>query len=201
MTTSSTLGLLVWDDEAGYGFHSAPPMDYTGDYFAKYQEMDDAPMGESLTDARVLLVDDHYQGEDIIDIGIGGGRFVNLMMCSGYDVNPSAVRWLKDSGLYRNPYDKRVDVLTFWDSLEHIPDPAAIVKQARKWVFVSMPIYQNEAHCRASKHFKPGEHLHYWTHDGLIEWFARQGFFLVDHNSVESDLGREGIKSYAFKHA
>jgi hypothetical protein len=176
-------------------------MDYTGDYFAKYQLMDETPMGEALTDARVLLVDDHYQGEDIIDIGIGGGKFVILMMCSGFDVNPSAVRWLKDQGMYRDPYEKKVEVLTFWDSLEHIPDPIAIVRQARKWVFVSMPIYDNEAHCRQSKHFKPGEHLHYWTHSGLVDWFAQQGFILMAHNDEESRIGREGIKSYAFKRA
>jgi hypothetical protein len=155
-------------------------MDYTGDYFAKYQLMDETPMGEALTDARVLLVDDHYQGEDIIDIGIGGGKFVILMMCSGFDVNPSAVRWLKDQGLYRDPYEKKVEVLTFWDS---------------------MPIYENEAHCRSSKHFKPGEHLHYWTHSGLVDWFAQQGFILMAHNDEESRIGREGIKSYAFKRA
>lgn len=201
MTTSSETGSLHWDDKAGYGFHSAPPMSYTGDYFAKYQEMDDTPMGEALTDARVEMVDDHYQGENIIDVGIGGGRFASLMMCNGYDVNPSAVKWLKDQGMFRDPYQTKAEVLTFWDSLEHIPDPAEIVRQARKWVFVSMPIYRDEEHCLASKHFKPGEHLHYWTHDGLIDWFARQGFVLVDHNSFESDLGREGIKSYAFKRA
>jgi hypothetical protein len=201
MTTSCETGSLIWDDKAGYGFHSAPPMDYTGDYFAKYQLMDETPMGEALTDARVLLVDDHYQGEDIIDIGIGGGKFVILMMCSGFDVNPSAVRWLKDQGLYRDPYENKVEALTFWDSLEHIPDPIAIVRQARKWVFVSMPIYDNEAHCRSSKHFKPGEHLHYWTHSGLVDWFAQQGFILMSHNDEESRIGREGIKSYAFKRA
>lgn len=201
MTTSSETGSLHWDDKAGYGFHSAPPMEYTQDYFAHYQQMDDTRMGDALTDARVMLVDEHYHGEDLIDIGIGGGKFVCAMMCSGFDVNPSAVKWLKEQGLYRDPYEKKVDVLTFWDALEHIPDPVAIVRQARKWIFVSMPIYTDKEHCLASKHYKPGEHLHYWTHDGLVDWFAQQGFILMDHNAVESELGREGIFSYAFKRA
>ena len=62
-----------------------------------------------------------------------------------------------------------------------------------------MPIYEDSRHCLKSKHFKPGEHLHYFTHDGLLLWFEQQGFACVEHNDIESQLGREGITSYAFR--
>jgi hypothetical protein len=35
----------------------------------------------------------------------------------------------------------------------------------------------------------------------LVDWFAQQGFILMAHNDEESRIGREGIKSYAFKRA
>jgi hypothetical protein len=198
MTRSSEDG-LIWDDDKGYGFHPAKPMSYSGNYFAKYQALDNTAMGKALTGARTNLVSEYYHGNDIIDIGIGGGRFCTEMQCYGYDVSQEAVHWLNSLGIYRDPYHRKTDVLTFWDSLEHIVCPSAIVQQAKRWAFVSMPIYQSMEHCLSSKHYKPSEHLHYWTDQGLIDWFAEQGFVCVDSNDQESKLGREGIHSYAFK--
>ncbi|MNG41039.1 hypothetical protein D3C84_1299630 [compost metagenome] len=50
-----------------------------------------------------------------------------------------------------------------------------------------------------SKHYKPGEHLHYWTLPGFVNWCEAQGFELQEANHAESELGREGITSFAFK--
>lgn len=63
----------------------------------------------------------------------------------------------------------------------------------------AMPIYKDQTDCLRSKHYKPGEHLHYWSLRGLIGWFARQGFGCVEINEKESELGREGITSFAFR--
>lgn len=200
MNNICDIGSLHWDDERGYGFDSTPPMSYSGNgYFSKYQDLDRTEMGVSLTQARRELVAAHYLGYDIIDIGIGGGRFCIEHGAYGYDVSNEALDWLKINGMYRDPYLHYSDALTFWDSLEHIPDPAKIVRTARRWVFVSMPIYMSKEHCLTSKHYKPGEHLHYWTDAGLVRWFAEQGFVCVTCNDIETQIGRDGILSYAFK--
>jgi hypothetical protein len=190
---------LIWDTEAGYGFHPEPAMEYSGSYFAKYVQMDQTPMGFQLTRARCDLVERHYHGVDIIDIGIGGGAFCIESGSYGYDVSQEAVDWLKERNIYRNPYEHKCAAITCWDSLEHVSDPVQLVQCASKYVFVSMPIYQDREHCVNSKHFKPGEHLHYWTHDGLIDWFARLGFVCMETNDEETKLGREGIGSFVFK--
>ncbi len=116
----------------------------------------------------------------------------------GFDVNPDAVAWLKAHESYYDPY-KGVAAITRWDSLEHIPDPEALIRSVGEWVFVSMPVYKDQADCLKSKHFKPGEHLHYWSVRGLIGWFAKMNFGCVEINEHESDLGREGITSFAFR--
>ncbi|MFU5322062.1 methyltransferase domain-containing protein [Pseudomonas aeruginosa] len=179
------------------GFHPRPPMNYSGPYFEKYQALDATPMGAALTTARVDMVRRHFDGE-VLDVGIGGGRFVIESGGNGFDVNEEAVQWLKSRNAYADPY-KGVAAITCWDSLEHVPDPEALVRCVGEWVFVSMPVYKDQADCLKSKHFKPGEHLHYWSVRGLIGWFAKMNFGCVEINERESDLGREGITSFAFR--
>jgi len=200
MTNALPPGLtdcLLWSEELGMGWHGRRPMDYEGAYFAKYQELDATPMGEALTKARVDLVRRHFSGQ-VLDIGIGGGRFVEESGGFGFDVNPEALQWLNANGCYKNPHFGW-DAMTFWDSLEHIPDPELMLRSIGDWAFVSMPIYKDQADCLKSKHFKPGEHIWYWTLDGFASWMDRQGFELREINHAESELGREGITSFAFR--
>lgn len=189
---------LLWSEELGMGYHPRPPMDYSGPYFDKYQDLDASPMGAALTRARVDLVRKHFAGQ-VVDIGIGGGRFVTDAGAMGFDVNAEAVAWLKSQDRFYDPYMHHAEAVTCWDSLEHIPEPEKLLDHVGEWVFVSMPLYRDQKDCLASKHFKPGEHLHYWSERGLIRWFARNGFACWDINERESELGREGITSFAFR--
>lgn len=189
---------LLWSEELGIGYHPRKPMDYEGPYFEKYQVLDASPMGEQLTKARVDMVARHMQPSEVLDIGIGGGRFVTDAGCYGFDVNQQANAWLRSKGKFRDANFGWVS-MTFWDSLEHIPDPESVVAKIKSFAFVSMPIYYSQMHCLESKHYKPGEHIWYFTQNGLIAWFARQGFGCVEINEKESEIGREGITSFAFR--
>jgi len=83
--------------------------------------------------------------------------------------------------------------------LEHIQDPDALISCVTEYVFVSMPIYENQADCLSSKHYKPGEHIWYFTEQGLKDYMANLDFNCVLVDDVESRLGREGIKSFVFR--
>lgn len=196
---------LVWLPEHGIGRYPVPKdRHYDGSYFKKYQQLAETDMGRKLTRARIQLVGRHFSGK-VLDVGIGSGQFVETRPDTwGYDINPDGVRWLKERRRWANLYDPwfpdaDFPALTFWDSLEHIDDPEAAVARAGQWVFVSLPIFESGDHVLRSKHFRKTEHVWYWTHDGLIKWFAEQGFTLLEHNTCESTLGREGIGSYAFE--
>lgn len=202
MTQSLPTGLtdtLLWCEEKGYGWHSSPPMQYSGEYFAHYQKLDETPMGAALTKARLELVEKYTKASLGVDIGIGGGRYVKESWGNGFDVSSEAVNWLKNTGSYVDPYIAPVYHVTCWDSLEHIPEPEKLLVQVKDWLFVSMPIYDNLADVLQSKHYKPGEHLHYWTLQGFIDWCDAQGFECQEINHAETELGREGITSFAFK--
>ena len=201
MTQSLPAGLsncLLWSPENGMGYHTAPPMSYQRGYWESYRARDATPMGAALTAVRVDFVRRHYTGP-LVDIGIGGGRFVREMGCQGYDVCIDAVAWLRDQGRYSDPYATSPNAIACWDSLEHIQEPEQLVSRVAGWVFVSMPIYGDVDDVLTSKHYKPSEHLWYWTDAGLVAWFERLGFALVADDDFETQLGREGINSYAFR--
>jgi hypothetical protein len=202
MTPSLPSGLtdtLVWSEEKGQGFHTRPAMRYEGQYFAHYQKLDATPMGGLLTKARLELVEKYTSACRGVDIGIGGGRYVKESWGFGYDVCDDAVTWLNQMVSYVDPYAAPVDHVTCWDSLEHIPEPEKLLANVKEWLFVSMPIYNDMADVLQSKHYKPGEHLHYWTLPGFVNWCEAQGFQVMEVNHAESELGREGITSFAFK--
>ena len=205
MTARLPLGLqntLLWSEALGYGWHSGEPMTYDSGYFEHYRKLDSQPMATALTRARIELVGKYVAPNETLDIGIGGGRYVLESGGMGFDVSKDACEWLKDIGRFGDPYlDGRhcVKAVTCWDSLEHIPNPEKLLSRVSDWLFVSMPIYTGLADVLASKHYKPHEHLHYFTFDGFVDWCATQGFMCVEVNHAETELGREGITSFAFK--
>lgn len=208
---------LLWDEGLGYGY-LPPPTDplviYDDAYCARYEMLDATTSGLLLTSLRVNMVGRHLIGPaTLIDVGVGGCAFVREATAAlsttgvrvfGYDVAPRAVAALRAVGEWADPLDfedslRGPDALAFWDSLEHVRDPALLVERAARLVFVSTPVYRDRAHARASKHCKPGEHLWYWSDWGLIRWFGRLGFELLEASRAEESAGREGIGSYAFR--
>lgn len=191
---------LTWWPDLGMGCQDAPTVPYDGDYWAKYIAMDDTKTGERLTAYRFETVFTFYTGprDEVVDVGIGGGRFVRESDCMGFDINPKAVEWLKQRRRFRDYHDG-APVLTFWDSLEHIRDPAAALRCASEWAFVSLPIFESGDTITESRHYRPGEHFWYWTHEGFIAFVQRCGFRVVYYGDMETRIGRESIKTYALQ--
>lgn len=190
---------FVWMPELGMGYYPVEGAPYDEAYFQRYQKMADTDMGHALTKSRIDLVARHYSGT-VVDVGIGSGQFVeNRPDTKGFDVNPFGIAWLVRQNKFADIYARRYDALTFWDSLEHIRNPEKAISNARKWVFVSIPVFQDFDHIFCSRHFRPDEHYWYFTPAGIISWFLSQGFVLEESNNEETRLGRDSIGSYAFR--
>lgn len=188
---------MIWNDK-GWGFLDADaPCEK--DYWAEYRKLDKTPLGRVLTALRVRMVRECSSAcnLNILDVGIGGGAFCDAMDCVGIDVNKKALEWLKKEALDWD--DKPVTVMTFWDSIEHIRHPGAYIAKANEWVLLSTPIYLDQEDALTSKHYKPNEHLWYFTDRGIKVFMSERGFRLFSQNELETDAGREGIGSYAFK--
>jgi hypothetical protein len=197
-------GRLTWWPQLGIGYYpvenSLAP--YDQDYFDRFDNNARTELGRTLMQARVRFVEQHYRGT-LIDVGIGSGAFLELRRnrgrtTYGYDVNPAGIEWLKDRMLLVDPYLVAFDAMTLWDVLEHISDFQTLLANVRKWLFLSLPIFNDAEHALRSKHFKPNEHCWYFTRDGLVFAMDKCGFGLKSESRIETELGREDIGTFAF---
>jgi hypothetical protein len=214
--------LLSWNAELGYGFYPVDQAEWPYDeaYRAKYAEMAVTPMAKRLNMHRVSLalyaasrVSQEGKASTYIDIGPGDGAFMRELsrglpkgedMVFGFDVNPAMVERLKEQFRFAKPSMPdiggkpwRWSVMTFWDSFEHIHRPDKTIVDADS-VVMSIPIFRNKAHVLESKHFRPDEHVWYFTHEGIVAFMQKCGFRLMVWDQVETTIGREDIRSYVF---
>lgn len=195
---------LEFDAETGVGFMPFTEQPEYGEaYFQKYVQYADTTLGVALTSARVGLVSRYLGiGESLLDIGIGDGSFVKARggPTFGYDVNMTAVGLLRSAGLWWDPDQcDSINAVSFWDVLEHIEKPDAILNKIQSYCFVSMPIYRDRNHIMTSRHFRPDEHCWYFTRCGLIAWFWERDFSCAEMNDMETVLGREDIGTFVFR--
>ncbi len=194
-----SMGHLLWLPEAGIGWYPVEEQPYDLDYFEKYRSYDATPTGELLTDCRLDLVYRHYLGS-LVDIGVGGGRFIESHASAlGFDINPAAIEWLKSVDKWVDPYSSIMEAATFWDSLEHIHDPTKLLRNVRRFVFVSLPIFKDCNHILRSKHYRKDEHCWYFTRRGFEKFMRAFDFEIVEHSTMEQSCGREDIDSFVFE--
>jgi hypothetical protein len=175
---------------------------YDTHYFEHYIRLENTDIAKKLNSGRTNLTQKYCNS--VLDIGIGSGEFIkeSKIAVFGYDINPVAVRWLRQSGIYRDPYTEmpKVDGLTFWDVMEHIPNPTSLLSKIRSgmYVFVSIPIFTDLTRIKKSKHYKPNEHYYYYTSGGLIKYMTDSGFKIVEMSDQETRAGREDILTFVF---
>jgi len=174
---------------------------YDAPYFDKYVGYEGTEIARAINAGRVDLVNRHVgPAGGVLDIGIGSGEFIKRRMNTfGFDVNPKAIEWLH----WKNRWSDKFYLFqgfTFWDVLEHIEAPEHYFDRMfdRPFVFLSAPIFPDLTAIRASKHYRPGEHLYYFTEDGLVRWMALHGFLLRERDDFETRAGRDSILSFAF---
>lgn len=140
---------------------------------------------------------DHNIPITILDYGCGIGFFeafrpkgVPIQLFT-YDIMP-----VPQTGI---PENIEFDVITLWDVLEHIPDFTSLAPLLAKTRFValSLPIKPDGKRWEQWKHFKPGEHLHYYSEDLLVALFEKYDFKLVDSGTPECPP-REDVWSFIF---
>jgi hypothetical protein len=178
---------------------------YDDSYFDKYASYEGTAVEKALNRGRCAMLARHAaDGATVLDIGAGCGTFVRAAAAwgfesRGFDVIPKTVEYLRSIKAFASDPGK-FDVVSFWDSLEHIDNPGEVLEQIQPGcvVLVAIPIFENLRHIRESKHYRPGEHLYYFTEQGFLRWMALRRFHVLEISSHEVDAGRESIGAYAF---
>jgi hypothetical protein len=138
--------------------------------------------------------------ESILDVGYGNGAFLNLAKnyskCYGHDIShypiPEGVEFVKDIS------EKHFDVITFFDVLEHFPNPYFLENLNCNYIVCSLPhcYYFSDEWFENWKHRKPNEHLWHFNQESLIRFFDAQGYSEVNTSNFE-DIVRKNKEEYS----
>ncbi len=136
----------------------------------------------------------NQENAKVLDFGSGVGWF-RAFRPRWCDVWTCDIADYPQTGIELQMYD----VVCFWDVLEHIPDFGEIepILALSKHVALSVPLAKGGL--LDWKHFKPGEHLHYFTEESLIALFHEYGF-VPTYKSTEIECPpREDILTALFR--
>ena len=118
-------------------------------------------------------------GSRILDVGYGNGAFLKRARAADMEIFGVDLH-TEDFGIpvvdFDTPQD--YDLVCFFDSLEHFPDFAPILRLNTRNVIVSIPYTPDFILTAPTKwrHFKPGEHLHYFSRTSLDAFMRNWGF-------------------------
>lgn len=125
----------------------------------------------------------------ILDVGYGNGDFLSVCKntinkCYGYDISGYK---LPEGCLLSESIEIEVDVVTFFDSLEHFEDISFVKKLKTKYVVISVPWCHNFSDEWFSKwkHLRPNEHLFHFSEKSLINFMNENEYELINYNNIE----------------
>lgn len=201
-------GDLLVHRHAGHAYARdlRPMVAYDATYLRKVQAYEGTVIASAVNNGRCAMLMRHLQPPArVLDVGAGTGAFVIEARKWGYDalgyeVIPDSASALREAGLYAPRDPVGFDAVTAWDVLEHMENPAELLRSVPvgAYVFASIPVFEDLARIRESKHYRPGEHLHYFSESGFILYFERVGFKVVEVSDHETRAGRESIGAFAF---
>ena len=138
------------------------------------------------------------RAKTVLDYGCGVGFFKAFapsdIEVDTYDIGPYVM-----TGIYHKNYD----LLCLWDVIEHITCIDADLKQyisGARHVAISLPMLPKGKKLKKWKHFKPGEHLHYFNDEAIDALFDRYHFKRIKNGFPECPP-RVDVKSILYKYA
>lgn len=160
---------------------------YDESYHKKFLERANTPLGKKIYEERWRMIEQYCHGElTLLDYGCASGAFHlasrNGYLTHGYDINPHCG--------YPDLPDCKVDVLTMWDSFEHVHNPVGLIAEIDpEWIFLSTPNLESvRGDIRQWRHYRPKEHLYYFDRHSLGEIFEYCGYNVLEYNFNEGAL-------------
>ena len=128
----------------------------------------------------------------VLDYGSGVGWF-RAFRPAGVEVDTFDIANYPQTGLRHDKYD----LVTLWDVIEHMQNYNPLMIEA-DYVALTTPILPIGKQLETWKHYKPGEHLKYYTEEKLDELFNSYGFHRLDSGYYECPP-REDIWSVLYE--
>jgi len=172
---------------------SPDPSIYDRSYEIKYSRYENTLAGARIQELRRQAVLDVIGFKSnrqfkLLDFGCGVGSFIKAIAdiinikSSGFDINPYT-QYCDISVLFDD-----YDIVTMWDSIEHLKNPITIIKKLDPEILVVCTPSTDD--CMGDlirwRHYMPVEHCHYFNELSLVSLFKACGYRLFRINYSES---------------
>jgi len=176
---------------------------YDVEYYENLLEMYAGSMQE-ISNIRWKLVAQLHP-KTILDYGCGNNAF-SLYRPDGIIVDSFDIGMISEKASYPQTgiRHKNYDLICLWDVLEHVDWEHKPDGKMLEWIDKSkalaatIPILPEDKVLEDWKHYKPGEHLTYFTPAKFLSFMHRLGFDLLSHGQPECPP-RQDIHSYLFR--
>jgi hypothetical protein len=133
--------------------------------------------------------------DSLMDVGYGNGDFLNrckstIKTLYGNDV-PPVYPLSEDIKFVENLVDQEVEVITFFDSLEHFHNIEFVKDLRCKYIIISLPWCYNgedDNWFTQWKHRKPDEHIHHFNEKSLENFMRSQNFKMINYCNLEDSI-------------
>jgi hypothetical protein len=140
----------------------------------------------------------------LLDFGYGNGAFLNvckekISKCYGYDIGEFDVpKGTERIMKFNELYIKHFDVISFFDSLEHVENIYFLDKLDCDYIIISVPEYHDfsDEWFKNWKHRRMNEHLWHFSVQGLINFMRSQGYVPINISNIE-DIIRKSEYNYS----
>jgi hypothetical protein len=138
----------------------------------------------------------------VLDVGYGNGDFLKVwslwpewnVKVAGYDVGeyptPEGIERISEDDISR----RRFDLVTFFDSLEHMGTLDLLAGLQTKYVAITVPWCHADRlgtdWFRGWRHRRPGEHVRHFSPRSLTELMYSLGYELMVKQSIEDAIRR-----------
>ena len=137
----------------------------------------------------------------LLDVGYGMGNFLErcstvVKDCYGFDIGPAYPLPPKSNiKPVSNVTGAYYDVVTFYNSLEHMTDLDFLEKIQCKYLLITTPWchYFSEEWFENWKHRKPDERIWHFNDETLTRFMLRQGYTVIHYSNIEDTLRGEKI--------
>jgi len=171
------------------------PFEYNIDYWDKMIRQN-SPTAKQISKVRWNFVRP-AKAKRVLDFGSGPG-FFRAFRPVGIEVDTFDINPYPQTGILHEVYD----LITFWDVMEHFEDLEEFFKKidasGAKYVALTIPVMKEGLDLMSWKHYKPGEHFHYFSEEELIKVFKDKNFRVVRSGFPECPP-REDILSVLLK--
>lgn len=175
--------------------------DYTRGYNNYLNEIKDLSKCNSYLRLGYVIGTLGYVPESILDVGYGIGDFLEsceLLIKSRYGHDISGYPIPSGCTFVENIFEDHYDVITFFDSLEHMENIEFVKDLKCNYICISVPDchYFSDEWFKNWKHRKPNEHLWHFNTTSLQTFMNRMGYSCINTCNIEDSI-RKNNQEYS----